>query len=194
MGIDYGSKLTGTTVLAVQKEGEVLFFAVDKGVDADDFIFNAAEHFKPRVIFIDAPLSLPGIYQGLDDCKNYHFRHADLELKAMSPMFLGGMAARAIELKTRLENELGIEVRETYPRVRANQMELKSRGYKGSQLGLKDCRKTVLQNMPTDLSVKPLAIKTWHHLDALLALQSAQEYCQGNVSSYGKQEEGMIYV
>ena len=34
-GIDYGSKLTGNTVIAIFNEGHIFFMDVDKGVDAD---------------------------------------------------------------------------------------------------------------------------------------------------------------
>lgn len=192
-GIDFGSKLTGNTVIAIYIEGKIMFLDVDKGVDADDFIFNAASHFKPDMIFIDAPLSLPGVYQGLSFCDNYHFRNADLELHAMSPMFLGGLAARAIELKDRLK-KLDIEAYETYPRALAGQLKLKLKGYKGSSLGLKDCRKAVIARFNNDIEVDPEDIKTWHHMDALLALMAALKKLQGESEVFGREEEGLIYV
>ncbi len=192
-GIDYGSKLTGNTVIAIFDEMKVIFMDVDKGVDADKFIMNAADHFKPTKIFIDAPLSLPGVYSKIEGCRDYHFREADLELGAMSPMFLGGFAARAIELRADL-SEKGIEVYETYPRVLASRLNLKAKGYKGSVLGLKDCRKAVVNHFSASINVSVNQITTWHHLDALLALMSGLNYLQGQSEVYGLPEEGQIYI
>ncbi|MDZ7847638.1 MAG: DUF429 domain-containing protein [Owenweeksia sp.] len=193
-GIDFGSKLTGNTVIAIFEDPQIIFMDVDKGVDADEFISNAADHFKPKAVFIDAPLSLPGVYRKLNGCNNYHFRKADIELNAMSPMFLGGLAARAIELKHLLEDK-GIQVYETYPRIMAERISLRKCGYKGSTLALKDCRKLVLDRInPQKLAINGSDIKTWHHLDALLALMSALNHQQGSGDTFGVKEEGLIYV
>ncbi|MGB0178225.1 MAG: hypothetical protein ACPF9D_13745, partial [Owenweeksia sp.] len=156
-------------------------------------ILNAADHFKPSHIFIDAPLSLPGVYSDHKQFKNYHFRQADIELHAMSPMFLGGLAARAMELKAQLE-ERGIEVMETYPRVLATRFKLKARGYKGSRINLKDCKRMVLKRFGDNIEIDAEDITTWHHLDALLALISAVNHTDGNSEVYGNRKEGLIYI
>jgi len=192
-GIDYGSKLTGNTVIAIFQDDHILFMDIDKGVDADNFILNAADHFKPELIFIDAPLSLPGVYRELNGKDNYHFREADIELKAMSPMFLGGLAARAIELKSHLE-EKGCEVYETYPRIMAERFKLKALGYKGSLTGLKSCVKEVGSKINSDISFDATDITTWHHLDALLALMSAMKHDLGQSQRFGDIREGQILI
>lgn len=192
-GIDYGSKLTGNTVIALFNGEEIMFLDVDKGVDADQFILNAAKHFKPALIFLDAPLSLPGIYTGLKNCTNYHFRHADREACAMSPMFLGGLAARAMELKSKLE-KMDIPVKETYPRIMANHYKLKDLGYKTHQMALKDCREFVCASFKNSLKCNLKDIKTWHHLDALLALIAALNYTQGKGQIFGQADEGQIFA
>ncbi len=192
-GIDYGSKLTGNTVIAIYKDNEIVFMDVDKGVDADNFIYNAAEHFRPELVFIDAPLSLPGVYANLSGFDNYHFREADLELTAMSPMFLGGLAARAMELKNSLE-ELGLKVVETYPRISANRLKLKTQGYKGSLTGLKSCAKTIKERLNPRLKMDLNDIRTWHHLDALLALMSAMNFDLGKSEAFGDAREGQIVI
>lgn len=192
-GIDYGSKLTGNTVIGVFHEGTIFFLDMKKGVDADSFIINAAEHFKPSKIFIDAPLSLPGVYRNLPGFKNYHFRKADLELKAMSPMFLGGLAARAIELKEHLRS-LGLHVFETYPKILANRLKLKDCDYKGSIQNLAGCTDEVLRVLPESIKVNKEEIKTWHHLDALLALISAINSLFKKPEAFGHREEGLIYI
>jgi predicted nuclease with RNAse H fold len=193
-GIDYGSRYTGNTVIAILQGMDILFLDVEKKVDADNFIFNATQHFKPNWIFLDAPLSLPGIYSQKSKNSNYHFRLADLECRAMSPMFLGGLAARAIELKTRIELELKIKVFETYPRIMAQRLNLKEHGYKKSKSNLKDCVTLVAKHFNAKLGFNPKEVKTWHHLDALLALMSAMAYEQDNCTAYGDPEEGLILV
>lgn len=192
-GIDYGSKLTGNTVIAIFQDDHILFMDIEKGVDADNFILNAADHFEPQLIFVDAPLSLPGVYREINGKNNYHFRDADVELKAMSPMFLGGLAARAIELKQQLE-EKGSEVYETYPRIMAERFKLKALGYKGSLTGLKSCSKKVSSKLNPDINIDVNDISTWHHLDALLALMSAMNHDLGQSQSFGDIREGQIVI
>lgn len=192
-GVDFGSKLTGTTVIAIYQESRVMFMDVAKGVDADAFIINAADHFKPSHVFIDAPLSLPGVYKNIDGCDNYHFRHADLDLKAMSPMFLGGMAARAMQLKQQLEDKK-IKVFETYPKIIANRFGLAAKGYKGSSQGLKCCRTHLTERFHDGVSISAKDITTWHHLDALMALMSAMNFEQGCAETFGNEDEGLIII
>jgi len=111
----------------------------------------------------------------------------------MSPMFLGGLAARAMELKDKLEN-LGIEVKETYPRLMANRFDLKKLGYKTNRNALKECALQVKSCLKEPLRFTSSDVRTWHHLDALLALMSAMSYKCGDFTTYGDPEEGMIYV
>ena len=89
LGIDYGSKVAGTTAICrLTESGQFEFSCSTKGRDADLWIKKAIEEFLPESIYIDAPLSLPGAYYGKES--NYFYRQADRELRAMSPMFLGG--------------------------------------------------------------------------------------------------------
>jgi len=192
-GIDYGSKYTGNTVVAILQGMDIFFMEAEKKVDADQFILNAAEHFKPRWVFIDAPLSLPGIYRQLASCDNYHFRRADIECRAMSPMFLGGLAARAIELKDKLQRG-GAEVYETYPKIRAEKLDLPAMGYKKVKGALPACAEAVTNLFKSPVRVQAKDILTWHHLDALLALMSAMAHESDQCEVYGNPLEGLIYV
>ncbi len=192
-GIDFGSKRSGNTVIAAFRDMRVDFLDTEKGVDADAFILNAVDHYKPDIIFLDAPLSLPGRYCNISGCECYNFRHADVELKAMSPMFLGGLTARAIAIKDKCV-AMGIEVFETYPKAQATKYDLKKRGYKGNKLALKLCADLVAESVHPDIRLCKKEIITWHHLDALLALISAMCYLQGHGKVFGKPEEGLIYV
>ena len=192
-GIDYGSKLSGNTVIALFQDNNIFFLEAEEKVNADEFIINAVDHFKPKLIFMDAPMSLPGVYKGMYGYSNYHFRKCDVETRAMSPMFLGGLAARAMELRDNFEAR-GIDIKETYPRLMANRFELKKFGYKSSKSALRECALHLKECIKEPLRFNSNDIKTWHHLDALLALMSALSYKCGDFCTYGDPEEGMIYV
>jgi len=192
-GIDYGSRLSGNTVIAILNVNKIYFMDVDKNVDADEFVYNAAKHFKPDYIFLDAPLSLPKIYCGKDGC-DYHFRKADRELKAMSPMFLGGLTARAMELKKRLENDINTKVVETYPKIQAANYGIIKLGYKQRKSDLVVCRNHLREKLSPRLFIDCQDIKTWHHLDALLALYGAMRFVTGLALPYGDEDEGVVYV
>ena len=60
-GIDYGSKLAGTTVIGLLENQIVQLFASQKKKDADQFILQQIKERQPNTIFIDAPLSLPNV-------------------------------------------------------------------------------------------------------------------------------------
>jgi predicted nuclease with RNAse H fold len=192
-GVDFGSKLSGTTVVALFERGKIFFLPVDEDVDADDFILKAAAHFKPEIIFLDAPLSLPGKYCGLPGFDNYHFRRADLELRAMSPMFLGGLTARAMALKDTLRKS-DIRVYETYPKVMAERFGLRDLGYKNGRSALIQCRSRMMDVISPTWMIDCQDITTWHHLDALLALLSALNLETANAHIYGDEREGLIYI
>jgi predicted nuclease with RNAse H fold len=193
-GIDYGSKLSGNTVIAILHINKIYFLEVEKNVDADEFVLNAANHFKPDIIFLDAPLTLPGIYTGIKKCSDYHFREADRALNAMSPMFLGGLTARAMQLKANLEEQIKTKVFETYPRAQAKNYSLEEFGYKKTKQDLIICRNRLKEKLNTNLFIDCQDITTWHHLDAMLALFGAMRFVTGQALPYGNAREGLIYV
>lgn len=166
---------------------------VDPDVDADTFILNAAKHFSPNAIFIDAPLSLPGRYFDKQSFTDYNFRVADKLLNAMSPMFLGGLTARAMQLKDQL-TDMGSAVHETYPKILAKRFQLKELGYKSSKLYLPPCREKIKSLFDPAISFSCKDITSWHHLDALLALMSALNHNIGRHETYGDEREGVIVV
>lgn len=192
-GIAFGSKLAGTTVVAMFRQRRIFFMDVDEGVDADQFILNAADHFKPTLVFIDAPLSLPGRYTGLPGCEDYHLRKADQEVCALSPMFLGGLTARAIHLKHELEAR-NITVMETYPKIMAKRYALQTIGYKADALHLQSCRTRLKSALNPDICLDCADVTTWHHLDALLSLMSAMNHANGTAQHFGDEREGQIVV
>jgi predicted nuclease with RNAse H fold len=187
-GIDYGSKLAGTTVIASYDGGYIGLASAKKGEDADAFLLAQLLDHPPGKIFLDAPLSLPGVYTQPERYTDHFYRQADRELGAMSPMFLGGLTARAMRLASLLRQQ-DFQVWETYPAALARLLGLKEKGYKTSQEALVSC---------TDLLSKHLNIsfptpQHWHQADALLALASGIRQQQGIGQCIGG-EEGQIWL
>ncbi|MCW8893152.1 MAG: hypothetical protein OQL18_07525, partial [Deltaproteobacteria bacterium] len=114
VGIDFGARKAGTTAVCFLASERLLVVEATKGANADLFLQPQLENIKPQKVFIDAPLSLSGGYFAFGG--DYMFRSCDRELGAMSPMFLGGLTARAIKLKSEF---CRIEFIETCPRALA---------------------------------------------------------------------------
>lgn len=189
VGIDYGSNLAGTTVIAtLTPTNELHFYSSEKKRSADDFLIENLSKLDVKQVFIDAPLSLPGVYTKPAIYNNYFFRQCDKELKCMSPMFLGGLTARAMRLKNTLTN---INFIETYPSFHAKRLTLKALDYKKKVSAIA----IVLAKMQTEFDFKlPPTLPNWHHVDALLALLSAIRHSQKQHLSFGSVEEGQIIL
>ncbi|MBD99713.1 MAG: hypothetical protein CMO34_07710 [Verrucomicrobia bacterium] len=192
-GIDFGAKEAGTTVIAyADEDNKVSFCASRKGQNADLFILDKiGEYNNTWLVFIDAPLSLPRVYQGGATTQDYFYREADRITGAMSPMFLGGLTARAMKIATELRRQ-GITVVETYPSKLAEVLSLKSMGYKGRKENLiLVCNK--LKEI-SELDFDNAEVKNWHYFDALLSLYSAKRYEIQASMEFGNVIEGTITV
>ncbi|MEM9887513.1 MAG: DUF429 domain-containing protein [Bacteroidota bacterium] len=190
-GIDYGSKLAGTTVIAHLVSDQVQFLQSAKKQDADAFLLREIKNLGLNCIFLDAPLSLPGVYRNIDPYNDYFYRAVDKVLKAMSPMFLGGLTARAMRLKQQLE-ALEVQVVETYPAHTARQFKLSDFHYKKQLAHLDACSSYLMEQLVLPYDITP--IKNWHQMDALLAFYSAWRYRNGQHESFGSEEEGRVVV
>ncbi len=192
-GIDFGSKLAGTTVIAFagDGDGQVCLTQSRKKADADRFISEWVEQYRPAAIFLDAPLSLPGVYGGLAGYDDFFYRRADRQLKAMSPMFLGGLTARAMRLKRQFQ-EAGITVQEVYPAAMAQLLGLPELGYKKNNEAIPDIVSRIKARFP--VGIKPEPAGSWHEVDALLALLSGWRFSGNRHRCYGDPAEGLIIV
>lgn len=191
-GVDYGSKLAGTTVLAVSDAaGEVRFYSSRKGKDADAMLKEQILALQPRRVFIDAPLSLPGVYRQLVGCNDYFFRQADQELRAMSPMFLGGLTARAIQLKDYFHPQR-IQFVETYPGGWVRQFSPEMSGYKDKSTDPEYFSLKIVESLP--LFFRKESIQNWHHADALIALVSGLRYENQQHTIFGSTPEGEVVI
>ncbi len=189
-GIDYGSKMAGTTVIAAMETQSVVFAASQKGQDADQFIQDWAQDWKPTELFLDAPLSLPGVYTKLEGKHNYFYRAADQALQAMSPMFLGGLTARAMRLQATLAQG-HIKTYEVYPGALARRLKWNEKGYKKKGDALAMLQALAQQEHLTLPSIDKV---NWHMVDAFLALLIGWRYQRGLAQAYGELPEGLIWV
>ncbi|MFY0592785.1 hypothetical protein [Roseivirga sp.] len=190
VGIDYGSKLAGTTVIAYEIGEAVHLMKSKKGEDADKMIWDFVTEHQVKVVGLDAPLSLPGVYSNDSEYDDYFYRSCDKELKAMSPMFLGGLTARAMKLKNALESAY-LKMYEVYPAKVALELGLKAYGYKTKTADYNQIL-SILNDCNLKLS-KETTIETPHDLDGILALYVAKRIGTSSDNSVGKPKEGLIY-
>lgn len=190
IGVDYGSKLAGTTVIAYNMGDGIRLERSKKNQDADQMIIDFVAEYNPQVIGIDAPLSLPGVYTGLVGFEDYHYRACDKALKAMSPMFLGGLTARAIKLKSSIEKD-GVKVLEVYPVMTGKELGLTEFNYRKKDVDY-DAIITELKAEGYEVAID-CSINTSHDLDAILALHALDRVGLANEKSIGNLEEGVIY-
>lgn len=193
VGIDLGKKLAGTTALCYLDDNhKPCWEAADKNQDADHFIINRLGALMPKAVFLDAPLSLPGIYRFGLPYDDYFYRTADRVMKAMSPMFLAGLTARAIRLKDNLAAKIGCAVYEAYPKGMANKLSLHEHDYKGSKASISQITAFILSE--TGCKTPDVLPRDWHQVDALLALTTGLRRSANCHERHGDPEEGYIYV
>ena len=182
VGIDYGAKLSGNTVIAHYETNTIYFSQVQKKKDADAWLMDELAALQAEIIYLDAPLSLPGAYYGKGE--SYHYREADKQTKAMSPMFLGGLTARAMSLKASLRN---LTFHEIYPAFFQSEIVQSIHYKKDIDLFLHDLTK----KEAFTLVKKP---ENWHQVDALIALLIGTRHQENRHREIGSLTEGIIIV
>jgi uncharacterized protein len=192
MGVDYGSKLAGTTAAAMVQNGQIELWQSARGQDADDFLLKLVLAKRPATVFIDAPLTLPNVYSQVPYTSgaDFFYRACDREVQAMSPMFIGGLTARAIKLRTTLA-ESGIAVFETYPTQLARLLLPDEKGYKKDLAALPVIAQLLQDQIRYSFAQSPA---DWHQFDALLAWLSGYRHLSGEAKLYGDAQEGRIIV
>lgn len=185
-GIDFGSRKAGTTAICWYHQ-QLQLASVKKGDDADRFLVEWVETMQPSYVFIDAPLSIPSAIIGKGN--DYMYRQCDRDLHAMSPMFLGGLTARAIRLKD-LWQAQGVPVYEVYPGgcVRNSYASL-------MQFYKKDIQAFVSRffEMLPYVHGTNFSPANWHEVDAILAWEIGSRYLKNRAQVVGLPEEGLIY-
>ena len=106
----------------------------------------------------------------------------------MSPMFLGGLTARAMKLKHELSNEERSFI-EIYPSIRGKA--INKEVYKKDKLNIGSYLAILLDSVNEEFVDPP---KNWHQIDAVLAWLIGRDYEAGTATSHGIKEEGLIWV
>jgi len=191
-GIDFGSKKAGTTAICIGDEEGTIFeiSQSEKAKDADRFLEEYLKKHDLSSVFIDAPLSLPGVYVNMKGFNDYFYRKCDREIGAMSPMFLGGLTARAIKLKDEWIKR-DVQVIEVWPTKLAEISGIEKQTYKKGMDELQNGMDILLENYSINSDQEP---GSWHQFDALLAYVSGLRYLNNNSMKYGDLNEGLIYV
>jgi|DewCreStandDraft_5_1066085.scaffolds.fasta_scaffold20240_1 predicted nuclease with RNAse H fold len=184
-GVDFGARLAGTTAICTDRGAILQLVRVPKNHDADEYLLAFCQKYLPSAVYLDAPLSLPDAYFGRGS--DFFFRQCDRMLGAMSPMFLGGLTARAIQLRHRLAPT---PVYEVYPRAAARC--LADRGIDGYRTTSPSAYARAL----ADVLPLPIAseVSSWHEVDALLAWWSGWRHTQGEAQCFGDPSEGIVWV
>lgn len=192
-GIDFGSKLAGTTAIAfyAPQTGQIEFLQSAKGQDADGFLLAHFSSTNWKTAFLDAPLSLPRVYCTQGKSGDYFLREADRQASAMSPMFLGGLTARAMRIKADLE-KIQVHTFEVYPGKLARLFGLHDLGYKKKEVSPIQLARHIQEEMPCPIDLDGLT--NWHVFDALLAYTTGWRYIQGVHQIFGDPEEGQIFI
>jgi predicted nuclease with RNAse H fold len=191
-GLDFGARTAGTTVLVWNgRDGRLHLRACPRQTDADTWLDKLLLPSPPRLLAIDAPLSLPRAYIQLPekDEPDFFFRIADRQAGAMSPLFLGGLTARAIAFAYRLRQK-GCTVLETFPRLVATRRLPESLQVRYRH----DNPEAFAQDLSALLPL-PCAepLTSWHDVDALLAWWTAWRYVHHQAAAVGDPEEGQIW-
>jgi predicted nuclease with RNAse H fold len=186
IGIDYGSNLAGTTAICYVENNKLCITSSQKKKSADDFINRFIREVRVGAVYIDAPLSLPSAYFGTGS--DFFYRGCDKELGAMSPMFLGGLTARAIRLNHSFPD---LPFYESYPAQLIKRLNLKEY-YTKKVSGTYD---VLLQMLEKELP-HPIGnhLSDWHQVDSLLCWLTGWRHQNNQHLVFGDTSEGNIVI
>lgn len=184
-GIDFGSKMAGTTCICFREGDKLRVAQSEKKHDADEFLaaWFSKEGFD--AVFIDAPLSLPQAYFD-SSASDFLFRKADRAIHAMSPMFLGGLTARAMQFRHRFAP---IPFYEAYPGGLVRHLEWTHLYAKGEAPNAK-----LFEAIAKHVDIGLPQLDNTHQLDAVLAWVTGWRVVTGKSVTFGDESEGLIYV
>ena len=185
LGIDYGGRTKGTVALAWLKEDLICAYQCSIKEDADVYINQFIVDNKIKLVAIDAPLSLPIVYTNKKLGNDYHYRKADRETKAMSPLFIGGFTANAMSFRAQNEN---IKFIETFPSHFLRIMEIKKpKGDYNATINL------ILKKLNYKFKLNNI-VETPHQFDAICCLLSGIRYTEKIALCFGDELEGQIFI
>jgi predicted nuclease with RNAse H fold len=202
-GIDLTSaENKASACLVLDGKPQALYFGL---LAQDSDIINTINLYSPKIIAIDAPLSLPlGLCCLEESCscqpkskrKN---RQCDQELREMGiscypttkKTFIKPLIYRGIELKNKL-CQTGFKVIEVYPYASKVRLFGKPVPRKNTPQGIAFLKKHLKNLLP---ALNPhLGIFNHDLCDAAIAAYTAFLYCQNMVDAVGNEKEGLIFI
>jgi len=167
-----------------------------KGLMAETFlvytneeIVRKVEESRPKIVAIDAPLSLPAGRKSIEQRTNVHLRECDKELLKRGikffPVTLGPMrklTERGITLRRTLENK-HFKVIEVYPGGAQDILKIprKQKGLRRLRAGLEGSGIKGLNDKMND-----------HELDAVTCALVGKLFLEGKTITYGTREQAII--
>jgi predicted nuclease with RNAse H fold len=185
VGLDLAGVETRPTGLCILTDMKTKTFLVY----TDEEIVNRIEESKPKVVAIDAPLSLPAGRESIDQKSNVHLRECDKELLQKGikffPITLGPMrklTGRGINLKRILEKRR-FRVIEVYPGASQDVLGIprKQKGLERLKAGLERLGVRGLNSRMSD-----------HELDAITCALVGRLWLEGNAVVYGTPEHAIV--
>jgi hypothetical protein len=158
-------------------------------VHDDEEVLKRIEESKPKIVAIDAPLSLPAGRESIEQRTNVHLRECDKELLRRRirffPITLGPMRKltnRGINLRRILENK-HFRVIEVYPGGAQDILGIprKQQGLKRLREGLEKVGVRGLNNRMSD-----------HELDAVTCALVGKLLLEGKSVTYGTSEQAIV--
>jgi predicted nuclease with RNAse H fold len=152
-------------------------------------VLKRIEESRPRIVAIDAPLSLPTGRKSIEHRTNVHLRECDKELLRRRikffPITLGPMrklTTRGINLRRTLENK-HISVIEVYPGGAQDILGIsrKQQGLERLRIGLEKLGVRGLSSRMSD-----------HELDAVTCAVVGKLFLDGKTVTYGTPEQGIV--
>ena len=189
VGIDFGARMAGTTAITYVKNNQLLVEQSTRKSDADRWLAEKVELSAWNILCLDAPLSLPAGCLGKGH--DFNFRKADRLTRAMSPMFLGGLTARAMS-HAHAWRKSGKQVLEAYPGFLVQQFPDLKTHYQKKQIASVHAFVAELQKqLPIEIACD---VTTYHQADSLLCWYTGYRYVNGLASSFGEETEGLIWI
>jgi predicted nuclease with RNAse H fold len=176
------SRPTGLCILKGMKAETSLVYK-------DEEVLKRIEESKPRIVAIDAPLSLPPGRESIEQRTDIHLRECDKELLQRGikffPITLGPMRKltnRGINLRRMLENK-HFRVIEVYPGGAQDILGIprKQQGLSRLREGLKKVGVRGLNNRMSD-----------HELDAVTCALVGKFLLEGKSVTYGTVDQGIV--
>jgi len=176
------SRPTGLCILKRMKVETCLVYG-------DEEILKRAEEIEPKLVAIDAPLSLPSGRKSIDQRTNVHLRECDKELLRRGikffPVTLGPMrklTSRGINLKRALESR-HFRVVEVYPGGAQDILGVprKQQGLEKMRAGLEKLGIRGLNDRMSD-----------HELDAVTCALVGKLMLDGKTVAYGTPEQTIV--